>query len=188
MLWGSWAMKKSIKILCVSILLTSGLQAIEPSLFSLSTTATWQEFSLKNQSPTSATHKWAWIGLITLKSKEPLTLERLTLQWNGKKIKKMSASLYQKKKEKDPTLIPIQDNLVCDGIWNPAQQQLTFFLNKKVVAVNKYYLVLNYPVKVEDTVKHGHFSLKRQHGVRLLTLARRAHFYDAIGTSRNKKS
>ena len=104
---------------CFKILSSSGVSSIYNNitsfgpLFQLCTTSTWKEFILNSDLPESKQKKWAWIGMIIMKSKIPLKLKTLNLHWYGKNIQDLQASLYQKK-EKDPSLIPIQQNLVCD--------------------------------------------------------------------------
>lgn len=138
-------------------------------LFQLCTTSTWKEFELNNNLPEFKQKKWAWIGLITMKSKIPLKLKTLNLQWYGRKINKLQASLYQKK-EKDSTLIPIQQNLVCDGIWDSKKQELTFHVNQKVVSINNYYLVLSFSKNEETALKLGRFTLQNHKSIKLSQL------------------
>ncbi len=80
------------------------------------------------------------------------------MQWRGEKINDMSAALYQKK-ECDDLLVPIEQNLVCDGHWDKYTQQLIFSPNEKIVAVNKYYLMISFPKSLEKKIKHGKFAI-----------------------------
>ncbi len=132
-----------------------------PMLFSLSSTTTWMDFPLAQTIHRYNNKQCAWTSLITLKSTQPINLQKLQLQWTGAKINRLQASLYQKK-DTDQALIPIQENLVCDGLWNKKTQYLTFFLDKKIVAVNKYYLVLNFAVKDTQKIKHGTFVIPQK--------------------------
>lgn len=173
----------NIKIIltCLIVLLNIGLRAnssIKNSfnekikiddMFYLCSTTTWFEFKLNQNLPLIHEKKWAWIGSITLKSKIPLKLEKLNLQWFGKKIKDLQASLYCKK-EKAPELIPIEKNLVCDGIWNTQSQELTFNINQKIVSVNNYYLLLSFPNSEEKSVKSGFFALPDKKAIQLTKL------------------
>lgn len=127
-------------------------------LFSYSTTTTWREFALTSTALQLKDKKWAWIGLITLKCKDSMQLEKITLQWNGKPLSRLGAALYQKK-ETINHLIPVQENLVCDGEWDQVDQQLIFAIHKKIVSTHHYYLLLNFPATLESTIKHGHFSV-----------------------------
>ncbi len=128
------------------------------NLFSYSTTTTWREFALTSTALQLKDKKWAWIGLITLKCKDPVHLAKITLQWNGKPLSRLGAALYQKK-ETINHLVPVQENLVCDGEWDQVDQQLIFSIHKKIVSTNHYYLLLNFPAMLEATIKHGYFSV-----------------------------
>lgn len=124
--------------------------------FSLSTTMTWKEYVLCVPRISFSKEKWTWAGSITLKSRNPVKLTMLVLQWRGDALDQIAASLYQKK-ERETVVIPIQKNLVCDGVWDKDKQQIVFSLNEKIVAVNKYHLVLSYPKDIESKVRHGKF-------------------------------
>jgi len=143
------------------IILTPAFISTHPHLsshFSLSSTATWKEYVLATKAVKLPQEKWAWTGSLTLRSKEPLKLTSLVLKWHGEKIWKLAASLYEKKK-RDKAPIPIEDNLVCDGSWNPTAQQLLFSLEEKIIAVNQYHLVLSFPKHIEHKIKKGTFSV-----------------------------
>ncbi len=126
--------------------------------FSLSATTTWREYPIKAPEVTFDKEKWAWTCSLTLRSKQPLKLSSLVLQWKGAQIKQLAAALYQKK-ERDSAVLPIQGNLICDGIWNPSQQQLIFAPDKKIVAVDNYYLVVSFPKEDERIIKRGKFVI-----------------------------
>jgi len=137
-------------------------------LCSLSITNTWREFQLKATNP-YLQEKWAWMWSLTLKSKKALNLRQLNLQWRGEKIDTIFASLYQKR-EKDLQLIPIEQNLVCDGMWDQKKQQLTFNLNEKIVATNKYYLVLSFAETLEPKIKKGTFTIPKNNSLKITRL------------------
>ena len=142
----------------------SHVHGIDPSLndlFSLSSTTTWKEFKLTPTSKNFKSEKWVWTELITLKSKQALKLKELRIQWIGKKIKQLSASLYLKRKEGE-VLIPIEENLVCDGFWDRKKQQIIFPMNEKIIATNSYYLVLSFQRNIESLLKKGKFVLYKQ--------------------------
>jgi hypothetical protein len=163
---------------CFKILSNSAASSIYDNianfgpLFQLCTTSTWKEFILNRDLPDFKRKKWAWIGMITLKSKIPLKLKTLNLQWYGKKIEDLQASLYQKR-EMDPSLIPIQQNLVCDGTWNSKKQELSFNINQKVVSINNYYLVLSFSKQAEEAIKAGKFTLQNNKSVQLSQMEQR---------------
>lgn len=123
---------------------------------SLCSTTTWRDFSLKNANDQFQHDRWAWTWSLTLKCKSAFKLHQLTLQWMGKEIGSIYASLYQKK-DRDPILIPIQENLVSEGAWDNKNQQLVFAMDEKIVATNKYYLVLSFPQTIERHVRQGTF-------------------------------
>ncbi len=125
---------------------------------SLNSTNTWHELNIDNSYLEN--QKTAWIGSIIFKSKNALKLEQLCLKWEGTFINtnKISASLYTKK-EKDEILIPIEKNLVVDGEWNKTEQEITFKLDEKIIAINKYYLVVSFPEKIKPNLQKGSFNV-----------------------------
>ena len=142
-------------------------QSFRDKNLSLNTTSTWYEF--KQNNPELKKENWAWISFITFKSKQAINLKEINLKWSGKFLKtsKISASLYQKKETTNNILIPIQKNLVCDGKWDKKNQQIIFKLNEKLVAVNKYYLVLSFPEKIKFYLKNGNFVLPDNDSLKL---------------------
>lgn len=146
---------------CYSLQATPGPRAHQnynPNIFSLHTTPTWKEYSTPQRTISFGKEKWAWKSSFTLKSKKPMKLTTLVLAWQGKPLTTLAASLYQKKE--NAALIPIQKNLIGEGTWDKHKQQLLFTLNEKVVAVNKYHLVISYPKQLESLVKSGKFIIK----------------------------
>jgi hypothetical protein len=148
---------------------TTPLPTTAENMLSLSTTLTWQEFNLEHQNSYLQKKNSAWTALITIKSKEAKRLQQITLQWTGKRICSMQASLYRKARS-EQELIPIEENLVCDGNWNNQSQQITFALDEKIVAVNEYYLVLSFPKKIERKLRHGQFTLAQHNPLKLINL------------------
>lgn len=129
------------------------------SNFSLRTTTTWYEYTLSNSTSHSLDNgKLALTEQITLRNKQPIHLKKLKLKWNGEQINDIYASLYTKKESQDE-LVPIEENLICDGFWNQGKQQLIFDINKKLVSLNKFYLVLRFPDQIEEKLKKGNFSV-----------------------------
>lgn len=138
--------------------LVTNTDSYNHDFFSLSTTGTWREYYHDTPDVSFFKEKWAWASSLTLKSKKPIKLTTLILQWQGPQIDNLAASLYQKK-ERESSVIPIQKNLVCDGIWQPTTQKLIFRLDEKIVAVNKYHLLLSYPKHIELLLKNGTFLI-----------------------------
>jgi len=126
------------------------------TLCSLSTTSTWREFALTSSIDELKDEKWVWTTLLTFKSKEALHLHTLTLTWKGKPLDTLAASLYQKQKYHD-NLVPIEQNLVADGVWSKKKQTLIFSVNEKLIAINEYYLVLSFASDQEQIIKNGKF-------------------------------
>jgi len=131
------------------------------NLLSLTATNTWKEYGLESTSAASKKEKGVWISSITLKSKEAFKLKKFKIQWVGERIDDLSAALFVKKRS-EPSVIPIEKNLICDGIWDQRNQQIIFFLNEKIIATNKYHLVLSFPQKLESNLKKGKFILSKQ--------------------------
>ncbi|MFH1831882.1 MAG: hypothetical protein ABH827_03705 [bacterium] len=141
---------------------TPPVKMLEDS-FSLSSTATWKEFALTKSSPFKD-DKWVWISSITVKSKEALKLKKIHVLWHGKKGEKidaLSASLFSKRRQ-DSCVTPIEENLVCDGIWDKKKQRIIFNIDKKVVSTSDYHMVLSFPHNVEKLLKRGKFVLSQK--------------------------
>lgn len=111
--------------------------------------------------------KWILIGQITFKkkhSRDSIYLHRLRLSWHGPFIEHLSGSLY--KKNFDPTkkeFIPIDEYLVCDGIWNKKKQTfiLTFEEKQTLGAIQVFYVVLVVSQEIEALLKQGTFTLDK---------------------------
>ncbi len=158
MMWNV-LMKKIVYIIAIMLLVSDYYVKMHANnLFSLSATTTWREYPLITPQITFQKEKWAWTSSLVIKSKQPMKLTNLVLQWHGNKMPQLFASLYQKK-EREPSVVPIQKNLVCDGVWDVKKQQLSFTLNEKIVAINKYHLVLSYPKHIEHMIKKGKFAV-----------------------------
>jgi len=133
---------------------------------SLKTTSTWKDLGSYLEPINQQEEKRAMIVQITFRSKKALKLKEVTLKWTGDQLRDdLSASLY-KKREFSP-LRPIQKNLVSDGEWNPTDQQLTFDIDEKLVAINKYYLILNFSPEIEKKLKSGKFILSPKKPLRV---------------------
>ena len=136
--------------------------------FTLKTTKTWKEFPLKLPSNKKIQDKWVMVGAITLKRTVIIKLSNLKAKWSGSKINQLCASLYTKK-ESIANIIPIEDNLICDGTWNNKKQEFTFNINKKIAGIDTYYLVLSFPKNAESKLKKGNFLISNdQHQSKLL--------------------
>jgi len=125
---------------------------------SLSTTTTWHEFYIDDEYLQE--ENCAWLSSIQFKSKNAINLKELCLNWQGTLIQsnKLSASLYTKK-ETNNQLLPLEQNLICDGKWNKNNQEIIFLLDEKLIAVNKYYLVISFPENLKNHLKQGSFYI-----------------------------
>jgi hypothetical protein len=125
--------------------------------FSLFSTSTWHQYPLSSNTVRFNKEMWAWTSSFILKSTKPLKLTNLVLDWKGKKLDNVAAALYQKREHE--ALVPIEKNLVSQGHWDSKKQQMVFTLNEKIVAVNKYHLVVSYPKRLQNALKLGKFTV-----------------------------
>jgi len=171
-------MKKSLFLIFLAACMLENRDAATSAqnlLFSLTTTSTWREFkqpiiqhALRKSLPPK--DKWVLVGEIKLKSKETLHLQTLTARWQGSNLKNTTASLYAKKLTDRRLPIPIEENLICDGAWNPKAKEFIFPINKKLVASDTYYLMLNVPTKYETLLRKGAFEIIQHKKRALLNL------------------
>jgi hypothetical protein len=136
-------------------------------LYSFSSTSTWREYLSSTIMEPSRSEKWAWTCSLRFRSTKPVLLNHLILQWRGKKIKSLSASLYEKKAT-DQAVIPIQDNFICDGCWDNDTQQMHFDVNKKIIAVNCFSLLLSFSKVYEQIIKGGNFEVVKAQSITIL--------------------
>lgn len=146
---------------CFIVATSRGKETKPIDFFSLKASSTWREFASSPSQRNKKTHdKRILIGEIKLKSKEIMFLEELKASWCGGNIGTMVASLYSKKITDRRSPIPIDDNLICDGTWNPEAKEFVFPVNKKLVASDTYYLMLHVPKKFESQLKVGSFKIQ----------------------------
>lgn len=124
----------------------------------------WENIEHNQQKNEQFGGKWILAGSITFKknSNELVNLSTLELHWDEeKKLDNLIASLYKKNLDKE--FMAIEDNLICDGQWNKTEQTLLFSFNKKqnLGITNIFYLVLTVPNHLENILKKGRFSLKK---------------------------
>lgn len=121
----------------------------------------WQDLESNEKKVKEFGGKWILAGSITFKkkAKDTVHLHRIYLQWNGDRIESLSGSLY--KADADKPFLPIQENLVCDGVWNKCQQTLMLNFDKKETLgfANTFNVVLTVPDQLEETLKSGYFNL-----------------------------
>jgi hypothetical protein len=108
--------------------------------------------------------KWMLVGSITFKkkAKDPIYIDTISLHWNGEQLDNLIASLYKKNISKD--FLPIEDNLICDGIWNKKKQTLILNFDEKETLdpTTIFYLVLTIPETVEQLLKTGSFQIEEE--------------------------
>ncbi len=121
----------------------------------------WKDLDQNPEKERQFGGKWILVGNIIFKkkSKECVSLNRLHLKWKGGHIEKLIGSLYQKNLDKK--FIPIEDFLVCDGIWNKKEQTLILNFDRRcsLSAVNVFHLVLTVPRNIEPILKKGSFTI-----------------------------
>lgn len=144
------------------LFITSGLLGIDAD-FSISLEPMWKDLETNPNNIAKFGGKWILAGSITFKkrAKDNVNLEKIYLKWNGPALENTMASLYRGRPDKD--FLPIEDNVVADGIWNKKKQRLLFdFLeNETLSAITIFYLVLTVPPCCETLFKQGNFSLEK---------------------------
>jgi hypothetical protein len=109
--------------------------------------------------------KWILAGSITFKKrcKDPIYIDTINLHWNGDNLDNLIASLYRKNLDKE-LFLPIEENLVCDGVWNKNKQTLVLNFDEKesLAPTTTFYLVLTVPDGIEPVLKKGSFCLEEQ--------------------------
>jgi len=155
---------KRLNILVLLLLSPSGLYpATQPTDdYTITMQSTWKDLEQDPQQSKKFGGKWILAGTITFKkkAKDTIHLNRLYLQWEGpRKIENLVASLYTSESEAE--FLPIQENLVCDGIWNKCRQTLIFNFDEaeSLGWRNNFYLVLTVQDQLEPLLKMGKFSL-----------------------------
>lgn len=138
----------------------SSAQADPASTYSLNTTSTWREYGQHFPSLRFCKDRWAWICSLALRSKQPVKLTYLVLRWVGDRLDSLSASLYQKK-EFEEAVVPIEKNLISEGNWDPQAQSMSFVLNEKIIAVNKYHLFISFSKTMEEKLRSGKFIVSQ---------------------------
>lgn len=124
--------------------------------------AKWNNLEQCSKKETLFGGKLMLVGSFTFRKqcKDCIKLDKLMLEWHGKKIDSLCGSLYKKYPEKH--FVPIQENLICDALWNKSAQNLIFdFENEQTLnTISIFYLVLSVPKELEETLKDGYFTLR----------------------------
>lgn len=155
-------MKHSFSILVLT--LTSTL--LIGNECSISLEPRWESLERGNTAAQKFGGKWILAGSITFrkKCKDPIKLDHLCLAWHGPRLKNLSGSLYKKIPGKE--FVPIEDNVLCDGLWNEKNQHLQLDFSdqsQNLGPLSIFYVVLTVPKEQEELLKQGHFTLVKHH-------------------------
>ncbi|MDP3889358.1 MAG: hypothetical protein Q8Q25_02330 [bacterium] len=153
-------MKYISHIIILLISLSSSCHAVSND-FSIKLEPQWKDLEQDPHKEKRFGGKLILAGSISFKkkSKETLCINKLHLQWHGPQMDNLVASLYKKNLDKE--FIPIEDSLICDGIWHKKEQRLLLNFDQKcpLGPINVFYLVLSIPKSLERTIKHGSFTI-----------------------------
>ena len=146
-------MKKIISIILFSISCSAAQLNIKPS---------WQTVNGRTETTGQLGGNWVLVGVLNFKKKtrDTIFLDQLKITWQGEPLKSLPATLY--KKQADKPFLPLQDYVICDGIWNPHRQELFFKFEKpyQLNGATCFYLVLTIPDHLEPVIRKGAFSIK----------------------------
>jgi hypothetical protein len=151
--------KLSIALICAHSL-SALTQDNQSHGLTITLTPAWQ--TLGHGKAIEKTFGGAWIcaGTMTIKKRvnETLSLTQAAFRWHGPQLSTLRASLYRKNSE---PFLPLEENVVSDGVWHPKTQQLSFQFGKKQILdpITTFYVVLTVPSPLEYTLKKGSFEL-----------------------------
>src|SRR5205814_3895544 len=155
-------MKHPIFILLLIIMSISCMIMYAVDNFDIILKPKWQQLGCNDTTCADFGGKWILIGSITFKrrSKDPIFVDKINLRWHGENVDNLIASLYRKNIGKE--FLAIEQNLICDGQWNPKTQTLIldFDEEEKLGTTSVFYLVLTIPETLEPLLKKGHFCLE----------------------------
>lgn len=121
----------------------------------------WQNLDSNQATNKQFGGKWILAGSITFKKRsgESVALHSLRLQWKGPHISSLFGTLYKKRDGQE--FLPLEENMICDGVWLPQQQALVLNFDKKIALglSNTFYLVLTLSEECESLLKKGVFAL-----------------------------
>jgi len=154
-------MQCALSIIASSLL----IQVCKAEEFNIILKSKWCDLDGNCAKATEFGGKWILVGSITFKKrcKDPICIETINLHWNGEPLNNLIASLYRKNLDKD-NFLPIEENLVCDGIWNKNKQTLVLNFDERenLAPTTIFYLVLTVPESIEPILRKGSFSLEEQ--------------------------
>jgi len=158
-------MKRYVQCVLSIIFSTLPTQNCKAENFNIILKSKWCNLDENCSKATDFGGKWILVGSIKFirRCKDPVCIETINLHWNGQTIDNLVASLYKKNLDKE-TFLPIEENLICDGIWNKNKQTLVFNFDEKenLGPTTIFYLVLTVPESIEPILKKGSFCLEEQ--------------------------
>ena len=158
-------MKRYIQCILSIIASTLPIQVCKAESFNIILKSKWCDLDGNCTKAAEFGGKWILVGSITFKKrcKDPISMETINLHWNGEMIDNLTASLYRKNLDKE-LFLPIEENLICDGIWNKKKQTLILNFDEKenLAPTTVFYLVLTVPELIEPILKRGAFYLEEQ--------------------------
>lgn len=158
-------MKNTLKLSLILICAQSlSIAADKNTGLTITLTPEWQPIGHGKANEKVFGGEWICAGTITIKKRvnETLSLTQAAFRWHGPTLSALHASLYRKNSE---PFLPIEENVVSDGIWHPNTQELSFsFSNKQILdPITTFYVVLTVPNDLEKQLKKGRFELLTAH-------------------------
>jgi len=157
---------KHYGIYVLSIISTLSIYQITADHFNIALEPKWYTLDHNGTKANQFGGKWVLVGSIifTKRCDYQISMNTISFYWNGQKLDNLIASLYKKNLEKD-IFLPIEENLVCDGIWNKKKQTLLFNFEEKInlAPTTIFYLVLTIPESTQNILSNGSFTLEKQY-------------------------
>ena len=96
----------------------------------------------------------------TKRTSDEALLTTLNLEWHGPHISQLSASLFKKIYDHEPTQT-VEENLISEGKWNISKQILSFTLKKPIQlhGITTLSLVFSVDPELEKIIKKGSFLI-----------------------------
>lgn len=90
---------------------------------------------------------------------DQIDLNSLRLKWHGPAIDHVMGSLYRRDPNKK--FLPLQNNLICDGVWKKTEQTLIldFVAKQSLSTSNTFCLVLNVSPELKTILEKGKFTI-----------------------------
>lgn len=153
---------KRVFIIIATLFNLTFLQAVP--MHEISIESRWEDLDTSHRHVKQFDGKWVWSGTFIFKkrSKDPISLYNLDINWQGEQLAYLEGSLF--KKEPGQQFYPIEDTHISDGQWKPKDQTLHFHFNHKenLNPVTIFCLVLTIPQDLEQKLKKGNFALNRE--------------------------